>query len=102
MTESKHTPGPWDNWGLTIWQQSDGRKICHMDGMSLNAAENKANTDLVKASPDLLAVLENLLVSALEWADSVQYDRDASWEYNDEPVIVAARAAIAKATGVQG
>ena len=97
----EHTPWPWDNWGLTKWQQSDGRKICHLAGMSWNAAENKANTDLVKAAPELLAALENLMSEALEWADSVHFDRDASWESNAEPVIVAARAAIALATGVQ-
>ena len=52
-----------------------------------------------EGAPDTLESLENLLVSALEWADSVQYDRDVSWDYNAEPAIVAARAAIAKARG---
>ena len=52
---ASHTPPPWDNSGLTIWQQWDGRKICHMAGMSLNPDENKANTDLVNRRRSLPA-----------------------------------------------
>ena len=53
----------------------------------------------IAAAPELLESQENLLAAALGWADSVEYDRDPGWDYNEEPVIVAARAAIAKAKG---
>ena len=91
---ASHTPPPWDNWGLTIWQQWDGRKICHMAGMSLNPAENKANTDLVKAAPELLAALEGM-----QQANGC-FD-DCRWEYSGRhhSICLEARAAIAKARG---
>ena len=99
------TKGPWATTdgmivfagGWTLNPVADC-EFTHPYGL-LTIAERNANARLIAAAPDTLAALENILASALEWADSVQYDRDASWEYNDEPVIVAARAAIAKAKG---
>ena len=93
--ETTHTPPPWDSWGLTIWQEFNGRKICYMAGMSLNPAENKANTNLVKAAPDLLAALE-LWQSTIEMYD---VDDGICTIYAPSGTIDAMAAAVAKARG---
>ena len=106
MTEPKHTPGPWERtctaFGLLgVASVATWERIVMLTPYKDDPkyGESYANANLIAASPDLLPALENLLASALVWADSVQYDRDTSWDYNAEPVIVAARAAIAKAKG---
>ena len=96
MAGKGYTPKPWH---LTpdvraIWAGSS-----RVADIAPANGHNTANAHLIVTSPDTLEALEDLLASALAWADSVQYDRDADWDYNDEPVIVAARAAIAKARG---
>ena len=86
-----HTPGPWHHKHLMIW--SADRKL--ITGMPTDIGEPKiigqereANANLMAASPDLLKALIDL-------------DRETSGGTNlcAEKFIIAARAAIAKATG---
>ena len=104
MTESKHTQGPWGIYPYSSDYYIHGNieqhsllvaTLCPID----YGEEDTANANLIAAAPDTLGALENLLDSALEWADVVRCDRDMGWDCNAEPVIVAARAAIAKAKG---
>ena len=92
----EHTPRPWllTSDMRAVW--GDSRRVADIAPAN---GHNTANARLIAAAPDTLQALENLLDSALEWADSVQYDRDAGWDYNEEPVIVAARVTITKARG---
>jgi hypothetical protein len=60
MTESKHTPGPWDFDGpehsIIVWAGPDLR-VCFMT--SNGPAE--ANARLITAAPDLLAALREMI-----------------------------------------
>jgi hypothetical protein len=103
---SRHTPGPWEAqgearlvgtneehhlWCGNIWPLGPSYRgeICtvqsadHISGISRQEAE--ANARLIAAAPDLLAALKGILVIT---------DRDhVVWD--------AARAAIAKAEGIE-
>lgn len=104
MSASVHTPGPWEietngQWGLVSADGRDGQGwiICdlgvHVDLSCSNRDyvsqqildEVDANARLIKAAPDLLASLVEIM--------------DAMDDGSDEPALVAARAAIASATG---
>ncbi len=82
-----HTPGPWtvseDNWSQTT---GDTYSILEE---SYEASERKANARLIAAAPELLEALKGVLV---------RLEHSGSWEGEDEKT--AARAAIAKAEGV--
>lgn len=97
MSESKHTPGPWQCsarpsgpwWHIGAGNQS----VCTVHACSkkhapVYAAMFKANADLIAAAPDLLAALSALLL---------EYQHIHPNDPND-PVWLA-RAAIAKAEG---
>ena len=60
--------------------------ICEMQS-SVSPEETTANQRLIAAAPELLEALENL------------HDACEFWEDQNDPVLRAARAAIAKATG---
>lgn len=90
------TPGPWvvahgryvrpaSNAWMTVAQPYDGR-----DGIALGKEEQAANAQLISAAPELLEVTVTML-RAFEYL--------AGPEANKDPVIVAARAAVAKAYG---
>jgi len=85
MTESKHTPGPWyiqpDRRYYVIYSEECGALA------DVQADLPKANAQLIAAAPDLLVALEELIAAPNK-------KRPAEvWE--------AARAAIAKARGVE-
>lgn len=90
---TQHTPGPWvvdrshPDWveGTTIW--ANDVVIAH--AVADQHHQTEANARLIAAAPDLLAALEACL-RRLDAHD----DQSA-------PECLAARAAIAKATGVQ-
>lgn len=92
---SKHTPGPWNvaetrlNYDTVIrGTKSEPIALVQISGYS--KVEGSANSVLIAAAPDLLNALQNLLVR-------FQHRRPGVWGESTEPVI-AARAAIAKAT----
>lgn len=100
MTQNQHTPGPWnvrysedradafiecgDRSNITDWA---ARFIAQT---YVHDLEDAANARLIAAAPDLLAALQNVIYGWDNWAE----------QGNIEHAIDAARAAIAKATGV--
>lgn len=90
MPEHKHTPGPW-----VIQKADDAYCIASVGNLVIMPTAGKVKHDnsetdarLIAASPDLLEALERLL-EVVE-----QHDTPLS-----DPERIAARAAIAKATG---
>ena len=89
----KHTPGPWvvdrshPDWveGTTIW--ANDVVIAH--AVADQHHQTEANARLIAAAPDLLAALEACL------------HRLDAHDDQSAPECLTARAAIAKATGVQ-
>ena len=86
-----HTPGPWyvalDSDDDMFVSSDDGKTICeiaHSRDFTDPAKECVANAALISAAPDLLASMEGLL--------------NALHSHTTHPAIIAARAAIAKAT----
>lgn len=99
---AKHTPGPWfarfHGDGAFDIEDKDPREGCNLSSVLCSrytwrekAVEMKANARLMAASPDLLAALQTF----------VKYLADTDEEGLIEHVepMIAARAAIAKATG---
>lgn len=99
MPEMKHTPGPWsrDKYGNLI--DANGRNVlfrsvsilCAGDGV----AEAEKNTDLIAAAPDLLAAL----IGLDEAFCSINEFSTKEERHDARLKLIAARAAIAKATG---
>ncbi len=93
MSTTKHTPGPWSRNIRAAGKYPvvfAGRnmhvaQVCQQP----DGAETEANIDLIAAAPELL--------EALQWALS-QIEDDLSPDH--QAALDAARAAIAKATGV--
>jgi len=93
---SKHTEGPWDyvsaehtaGWGVCVGDGND--LILRMVGRKPKA-EKQANARLIAAAPDLLDALRELTIAA----EAAGWDVDA----DNAPILKAARAALAKATG---
>ncbi len=93
----QHTPAPWtadgyhNEYYASISVKAGGRGVCAISSaIKRPGAESAANARLIAAAPDLLAALEELLPAA---ARSIQGTTDG------EPILQAARAALAKATG---
>jgi hypothetical protein len=100
MSAHTHTPGPWvaTNCGSHIqvhregWPR-DAWSVCSF-GFQAN---DKANANLVAASPDLLAALKGLMQRAVKDAEKyAQNGNEPIWAY-----ISDASDAIAKAEGVK-
>lgn len=97
MTETTHTPGPWQHdTGFIVAPDPTGRfpdiyiaEVAVDDDEDRIApdAEHGPNGDLLAAAPDLLAALEAFL-SIDSWDDETIAPR---------PLVQAARAAVAKA-----
>lgn len=96
---SKHTKGPWEfceddcgDWRI----YADGRAIM---GDAQNypwVPESDADWHLIAAAPDLLEALRGMIEMYVPFINS----GDAgNWDPETEPEVIAARAAIAKATG---
>ena len=118
MNEIKHTPGPWNiEWGMA--QGGEGHHV--VDGRDMNElsvvatvhfhddaeGETKDNAHLIAAAPDLLAALKSIAADAPSVKPSrVDSDnhgdmRDNAAEMEHYRLAQIARAAIAKATGIQ-
>lgn len=106
MSQAKHTPGPWMATTLVTMREpleshfqirrENGQVIAvtHLDSWATKE-EDKANARLLAAAPDLLASLQAILVFARFGAHEMGTDTK---EHQD---FVAARDAIAKATGIK-
>jgi hypothetical protein len=99
---TQHTPGPWtiiDDLEATLHNESPGRiesviEVGNRDeGRTACYATNIEDARLIKAAPDLLAALDDMVKAFNVYAPK----DDSGGEYN---CVIAARAAIAKATGV--
>lgn len=104
MTQFKGTPGPW----RVSEKRGDLIDIRHENNepgaMSLNLAqviarqswlkEAEANARLIAAAPELLEALQNLIVSYDNFRERAGRNGDP-----ENPLMIDARAAIAKATG---
>ena len=108
-TQTNHTPGPWTAHGWTLY--ADARPLAlaysdyctdviqddnHRDLNERSEVDEKtayANATLMAAAPDLLAALE----AALEWLP----DESHALCKSELDALAGARAAIAKAKGVE-
>lgn len=101
MQTLAHTPGPWNISGAgmdrLIYSDSDQAWDLAIVRCGGNDRQTEANARLIAAAPDLLAALEALLRNGM---GGVTCDPAATYcpEYSGE-VLIAARAAIAKAKG---
>jgi hypothetical protein len=91
MSEAKHTKGPWQQEGSYIYGPDPLRlPVCQMRYLGRGYQEElAANESLIKAAPDLLEVLKNIL----------KHGGSTSGEWVPQRFHDAARAAIAKAGG---
>ena len=95
MTESKHTPGPWE---LTTLESNHGDSqhfispgSCKPTLMAGTCSTEDAH--LIAAAPELLAVVENMMIAADDNASASEIVDYIDWS--------RARAALAKARGVE-
>jgi hypothetical protein len=97
MSHEGFTPGPWKIYRasngslLGIGDADAGGVTDYQGGFWSDGEERRANIHLVAAAPDLLVALSNLM----ERLEDVGLTADE----DQEPAMVAARAAITKATG---
>jgi hypothetical protein len=101
-----HTPGPWahsiNKPGTAYDIKGDGRYVCSMswswhDSGAIFPAQrqSEANARLIAAAPELLAALVTVLD---EYNGVIDPDRNGLQGFDQYEEVVAARAAIAKAT----
>ena len=55
----KYTKGPWELAGTRLTGK-DNEFICHTEGMDLSREEDKANANLIAASPELYDALKEM------------------------------------------
>ena len=110
---SKHTPGPWtlDEDTYTIASSSSliVASVCTVDDYSDPEEEYRAqlveqcaaNARLIAASPDLAEALDRALDAIHQIYDEWgrETGKDAKRLYDEDPAVVAGRAALAKARG---
>lgn len=91
MTETKYTPGPWDQasedfypqgflkgdpveW---VWIAPQGwrKRICRVVLLPDDIEEQKANVNLIKAAPELLETLEGV-ITAMEGLGQGPFDAE--------------------------
>lgn len=102
-----HTPGPWavcvtppnPQWyaGLTIGATDprNPRRVCDLTPLASDEI-NAANGALIAAAPELLAALQGFLDMYIAAANSGDW---GNWDPEEDDEVIAARAAILKATG---
>ena len=96
MTDTQHTPGPW-RVNDTIYRHS----FHIVDGEGAFVADtDRCNARLIAAAPELLEVLGDVL-PWLEKAEAEGVFENCAAPKGGQRAINRARAAIAKATGVQ-
>ena len=89
MSNTKHTPGPWQIEPEFPFEVHKGHSIAVVKEMVLCEDESLANAALISAAPDLLEALE-----AFRAIDAFE-----GWHPKYREAIEKAEAAIAKATG---
>lgn len=107
-----NTPGPWkfdrlvvrgvpapDGLGYIRPENEDGKEIAHHGDTDRTEAENVANGNLIAAAPDLLAALIYFANEYVSDDASCHVGITTKEKCSRCSVILAARAAIAKAKG---
>ena len=100
---TQHTPGPWRvvmsagnvDSRVNAYQIKYGRPgnpLCIVDGLGNSALNNEANARLISAAPALLNVLQEIVAT-------IDFERGTPETEDAERLLIATRAAIAKATG---
>jgi hypothetical protein len=102
---ARHTKGPWKvfrvkdgaNKGkvIGIGDAQAGGITDPFGGLWRSGKELEANAELIAAAPELLAALETFVA---EYVALVESGDAGFWDAEIEPKVIAARAAIAKAT----
>lgn len=94
MTQTQHTPGPWQYWPSIgqVNRPGDPNQICNIppNGDKKPADENDANARLIAAAPELLEALE-MVVNIATHPKATKADI--------KRIAEEARAALAKAKG---
>lgn len=98
----KHTPGPWHRnikpaRKYAVIFAGRNTHVCVLDSIGKSDEEVEANCDLIAAAPELLKALKALYAIHIELDDAYAASGDIS---KASPELLAARAAIAKATQV--
>jgi hypothetical protein len=92
---AKHTPGPWAQATLSpsdVVTDADAMIATARDGMNgISRDQAIANARLIATAPTMLDALRELTIAA----EAAGWDIDA----DNAPILAAARAAIARATG---
>lgn len=100
MSETKHTPGPWDpqpDFGGTVWAGQGRKRECIAEVSGNTHERTWANAQLIAAAPELYEALTSCLRDLESWVhDQLDGTRmfDEVWQ-TMEPY----RAAIKKAQG---
>lgn len=110
MSEGTFTAGPWRinraigghyrdgkllSWHITADPSGSVDPICERTfGTDRSDAEDSANARLIAAAPELYEALRNLLGEYIKGADSGDW---GNWDAYQQPEVIAARAALAKA-----
>lgn len=99
----KHTRGPWvwaDGYEGLFGLGPENEVLHYADYEGMWIAEwserGVANALLIAAAPDLLAALQGSLKA---WVDLINSGDAGNWDPETDAHVIAARAAIAKATG---
>ena len=76
MSETKHTPGPWERGGAsTIYEPGTKERIAEAAVAWKSSSEAAANADLIAASPQFLAALLQIVEThACSCADDSGHD----------------------------
>lgn len=100
MSAGKHTPGPWfvdhkSPFLVRAHDDIDGRHIAHVGPANYvpRFDVDEPNARLIAAAPELLEALQSIVENYGYSSYPSDEDKESS------PEVVAARAAIAKATG---
>lgn len=94
---SRHTPAPWKIVAAGSIQGPDGKSVCAIAGTIKRSRDEKAaNARLIAAAPELLAALARL--EELAAPRFTGPNGECPGLTAGEQAIIAARAAIAKAT----
>lgn len=104
MSESKHTPGPWEivrtepsSHGVGRFKIISGQWSVAETFCGIN--EEEANARLIAAAPDLLEACEASLNALVGIIESDYQTRSNPRPADNDPAVVLLRAAIAKAKG---
>lgn len=92
MAQFKGTPGPWKISGN--WVETDDIPIAKIINCKPGSGTYLANKQIIAAAPELLEALQNLMLSYSDFRERTGGNGDPQ-----NPLILAALAAITKATG---